>query len=310
MENPYAYTSKADPTPATSQLSDYEAAIGPNTGYYLKRFEDLDAGGPRAGWHWPAFFATPFWFVYRKMWLPGLLAFFWPFIAIVVGSILLAVLRPGLVVGILLFVLLLAAPPILLPIFANAIYWRHVRRLIEGLPGSIAQVPDRRQARLERDGGTSVGGVVGVAVAGVFVYVFLLGVLAAISIPAYQDYTIRAQIMEGLNLASGVKAEVAEFRAQQGAWPEQADVGSKMPIGKYVTAVEVSAGSVVITYGNDANKVLAGQRVALLPGIDANGDLFWACGNAPMPGGFTPGDGPYGSDVPDKYLPANCRAPR
>jgi type IV pilus assembly protein PilA len=308
MHNPYAHTAAPRPeTPEAQLKADYEAAIGPNTGYYLKHFEDLDAGGSKAGWHWPAFFATTFWFVYRKMWVPGILNFFWPIIAIVIGGILMAVL--GVTVGIVIYLLLLAAPSLLLPIYANAIYRRHVHRLVERLPASVAAAPDKRVARLEREGGTSAGAVFGVVAAGLFFYVFIIGILAAIAIPAYQDYTVRSQVVEGLNLASPLKAEVVEFWAQHHRWPEQADFGDEMPRGKHVESVGVAAGSVVIRYGNQAHENIANLRVALTPGVTADGDIRWTCGNASMPDGVEPAGGPSGSDLPNKYLPANCRAP-
>lgn len=306
MNDPSAQAAAPGPaTPEARRTSDYEVAIGPNTGYYLKHFEDLDAGGSKLGWHWPAFFVTTFWFIYRKMWLPGLLNFFWPVISFVIGATLMAVL--GVPAGIVVYLLLLLAPSIVLPMFANAIYRHHVHRLIAGLRPDIAASPDQRRARLERDGGTSVGAVVGAVAVGIFVYVFILGILAAIAIPAYQDYTIRAQVTEGLNLATAVKAEVAEYRAQYGSWPDQADLGGEMPQGKFVESVGVAAGSVVIQFGNEANDHIANKRLALTPGLRANGDIVWACANAPMAADAESAGGPAGSDVPNKYLPAACR---
>lgn len=292
-------------TPAEQRRADYVAAIGPNTGYYLKHFEDLDAGESRVGWHWPAFFVTTFWFIYRKMWLPGLLNFFWPIISFVIGAILVAVL--GVPAGLVVYLLLLLAPSILLPMFANAIYRHHVHRRIADLRPDIAASAERRMARLERDGGTSAGAVAGAVAGGVFVYVFILGILAAIAIPAYQDYTIRAQVTEGLNLATSVKAQVMEYQRQHGQWPDQADFADPLPQGKYVESVAVAAGSVVIRYGNQANEKLATLQIALAPALTADGEIVWACGNAPLAPGAGTGGGPTGSSVPNKYLPARCR---
>ncbi len=303
MHNPYAHTAAPRPeTPEAQLKADYEAAIGPNTGYYLKQFEDLDAGGSKAGWHWPAFFVTTFWFVYRKMWLPGILNFAWPLIAIIIGGILVAVL--GTTASVVIYLLLLLAPSILLPIYANAIYRRHIRKLIERMPASVADVPEKRVSRLEREGGTSIGAVFGVVAAGVF----MLGILAAIAIPAYQDYTIRSQVTVGLNMAADVKGQVAEFWAQQQRWPDQRDLGDQMPGGTYVESVGVAAGSVVIQYGNQAHQNIANKRLALTPGVSADGEIRWACGNASMPDGLDPAGGPSGSDLPNKYLPASCRS--
>ena len=318
MENPYAREAAATAAPAPAPLTpeaqrlcDYEAAIGPNTGHYLKYFEAFDGGESRAGWHWPAFFATPWWFIYRKMWMPGILSLVYPWIlAIVLGivfAILFATRNPpvGAMVGIAS--LLLIAPYVLLPIYANALYWRHIRRLIERLPRSIAQVPEKRIARLERNGGTAVGPMLGIMVGGGF-FLFI-PMMAAISIPAYQDYTIRSQVTEGLMLASSVKAQVAEYWAQHQAWPDQADLGQETPSGKNVTQVSVQHGSVVITYGNLANPHIKDQRLALLPGVSEGGDIVWACGNASLPAGVKSSGGPFGSDVANKYLPKSCREP-
>ncbi|HET9472757.1 MAG TPA: pilin, partial [Steroidobacteraceae bacterium] len=182
-------------------------------------------------------------------------------------------------------------------------------KLVEDLPPTVVNVPDQRRARLERHGGTSPGAAAGVLVGVGFLGIGMLGILAAIAIPAYQDYTIRAQVTEGLNLASQAKLRVADYWQRNSAWPQQADLGSEAPIGKYVTSVEVDTGSVVITYGNAANSNIAGKRLVLLPGLSNDGELVWACANAPLPEGVRAGDGPYGSEVPDKYLPSACRAP-
>ena len=306
MENPYAQK-PAPSTPEEQLTADYEAAIGPNTGYYLPRFRDFDAGESQVGWHWPAFFATSGWFLYRKLWAVGLLNLFWPLIVIILTVIVAVTMRPqtGLTLG--LFALLLVLPSILLPMYANAIYWRRTRRLIADLPTSIATDPQKRVGRLERDGGTAPGATAGVLIGVGFFGIFILGILAAIAIPAYQDYTIRAQVTEGLMLASPVKQRIAEYRAANGAWPEQADLGAEGLMGKYVSSVEVVAGSVVITYGEAANANIAGKRVVLLPGVLPDGEVVWACGYEALPEDAGPGEGPYGSDLAPKYLPAACR---
>src|ERR1700743_3273868 len=86
------------------------------------------------------------------------------------------------------------------------------------------------------------------------IVVAIIGILAAIAIPAYQDYTIRSQITEGLNLASAVKTGVAEYYATTGAWPTALTgnaVGSlgytNAPSGKYVSSVNIpTAGTINI----------------------------------------------------------------
>ncbi|MEO8061542.1 MAG: pilin [Pseudomonadota bacterium] len=297
--------------PDNPRIADYETAIGPNVEYYLPRFEEFEAGGSQLSWHWPAFFATTPWFLYRKMWLVGVLNLVYPFVLTFFCSIAFAFLigsrQANPVIFGVLFLVLLAAPWFVLPMFANALYWRHIRNLVDRMPRAFAQNPEKKLARLERDGGTGLAVMLAVCAGMAFFCIFIIGILAAIAIPAYQDYTIRAQVTEGLNLATPVKAQVAEYWESNRRWPEQADLDLAAPIGKYVSSVGVASGSVVITYGKGANPVLNGKRIALLPGADAQGEIRWSCGNASHPAGVTPADGPSGSDLLDRYLPSACR---
>ena len=153
------------------------------------------------------------------------------------------------------------------------------------------------------------------------IVVAIIGILAAIAIPAYQDYTIRSQVTEGLNLAGAVKAAVAETYADRGTWPADNkaagivdDAGNAVdPSGKYVTKIQVTNGTVDITYGNQANANIATKVLSLNPGVSKNDDVIWLCGyndgtgiaDAPDQTG-TNGDS---TDVSPKYVPASCRAP-
>lgn len=151
------------------------------------------------------------------------------------------------------------------------------------------------------------------------IVVAIIGILAAIAIPAYQDYTIRSQVTEGLNLASAVKASVAEFFAQNGSWPvnnNQAGVGEAINIaGKYVDNVNVSNGTITITYGNNVNKTIANGTLALQPGLSNNNDVIWRCGKANPPAvfenlssGTQSGSSATATNLANKYLPAACRS--
>ena len=144
------------------------------------------------------------------------------------------------------------------------------------------------------------------------IVVAIIGILAAIAIPAYQDYTIRSQVTEGLNLAGDLKAGIAESYAQTGAWPDLADLGISAATdkdGKYVESIDVAAGLVTITYGKDANANLITNGVLVLaPGVNTNGDVVWQCGSANPPAGATmAGDSSTTTTALDKYLPASCR---
>ena len=148
------------------------------------------------------------------------------------------------------------------------------------------------------------------------IVVAIIGILAAIAIPAYQDYTIRAQVTEGLNLAGAAKASVAEYFAQNGTWPT-ALVGNAAgqlgflaaPQGKYVASIALRTGTIDITYGLQANANLTLTPVlSLIPYTSTNGDVIWVCGRAAAPGTAVIGGAAGATTVVNKYLPATCRA--
>ena len=97
------------------------------------------------------------------------------------------------------------------------------------------------------------------------IVVAIIGILAAIAIPAYQDYLIRSQVSEGLTMASAAKAGVAEFYANKGAWPTNnsaAGLGASTTIeGKYVSSIGILGGGINVKYGHEANATnLVGKK--------------------------------------------------
>jgi type IV pilus assembly protein PilA len=151
------------------------------------------------------------------------------------------------------------------------------------------------------------------------IVVAIIGILAAIAIPAYQDYTIRSQVTEGLNLAGAVKAAVAETYSQTGSWPADlkaagvvdANGNATPPSGKYVSGVTIVTGTITIAYGNQVNKNVFTKTLTLKPLVSPNADVVWLCGNALAPSGAseasTGNSGAASTNVIDKYLPASCR---
>ena len=134
------------------------------------------------------------------------------------------------------------------------------------------------------------------------IVVAIIGILAAIAIPAYQDYTIRSQVSEGSVLADGAKTAFAEYHDNTGNFPpSNQSAGLATPgsiIGSYVTNVDVQgaggAGHITVTYGNQANTNIAGGHLVFSP-YSNGGSLAWSCGPS------------AGTDLQSKYLPTKCR---
>jgi type IV pilus assembly protein PilA len=148
--------------------------------------------------------------------------------------------------------------------------------------------------------------------------VAIIGILAAIAIPAYQDYTIRAQASEGLAMASAAKAAVSEYYADKGTWPTDdgtdtapgtSQLGwTEIPSGKYVESIEVEAGDIRVTYGVNANTNLDGTDVILHAGATDNGDIVWVCQDGTAVAGAAMGaEAAPAAATPGKYLPSTCR---
>lgn len=128
---------------------------------------------------------------------------------------------------------------------------------------------------------------------------FVVSILAAIAIPAYQDYIIRSQVSEGVVLADGAKLAVAEAYASSGHLPADnpaAGLAENTNMSSpHVSSVEVSDGKVVVAFDTaGANLQIRHDVLVLTPQPDSNGSLEWRCG------------GPE-TTVPEKYLPVTCR---
>jgi len=152
------------------------------------------------------------------------------------------------------------------------------------------------------------------------IVIAIIGILAAIAIPAYQNYIIRSQVTEGLSLADSWKTAVGEFFANYGSFPSTwSTTGSTTAIamqaassGKYVSNITVTTGGqVVITYaGAAANAKLnngSNNVLTLQPGQSTNADVVWFCGTATT-GNSNLSVQPVATatTIPSQYLPSTC----
>ncbi|EPH8734660.1 pilin, partial [Neisseria gonorrhoeae] len=114
------------------------------------------------------------------------------------------------------------------------------------------------------------------------IVIAIVGILAAVALPAYQDYTARAQVSEAILLAEGQKSAVTEYYLNHGKWPKDNDsagVASSSSIkGKYVQKVEVNNGVVTATMKSDGvNKEIKNKKLSLWAKRE-NGSVKWFCG--------------------------------
>jgi type IV pilus assembly protein PilA len=130
------------------------------------------------------------------------------------------------------------------------------------------------------------------------IVVAIIAILAAIAIPAYQDYLVRTQVSEGAVLSDGAKTAVAEFYSNTGRFPPvNSSAGLALAgsiSGKYVESVTVADGLITAKFGNQANTAIVTPNpdTFVLSPVTKAGSITWTC---------------QGSTVQSKYLPTSCR---
>ncbi len=132
------------------------------------------------------------------------------------------------------------------------------------------------------------------------IVIAIIGILAAIAVPAYQDYTIRAKVGEGLSLASAAKVGIAEYRSATNSWPDdnpEAGIsGSASISGDYVRSVAVTDGGangiITITYNGSVGGDVSNGTLTLRA-TDNSGSYSWECSSP--------------SGISGRYLPPACK---
>ncbi|WP_118836151.1 pilin [Neisseria meningitidis] len=149
------------------------------------------------------------------------------------------------------------------------------------------------------------------------IVIAIVGILAAVALPAYQDYTARAQVSEAILLAEGQKSAVTEYYLNHGTWPgdnSNAGVASSSTIkGKYVKEVTVANGVITATMlSSGVNKEIQGKKLSLWAKRQ-DGSVKWFCG---LPVQRAAATGAKADDVTaatdnnginTKHLPSTCR---
>jgi type IV pilus assembly protein PilA len=128
------------------------------------------------------------------------------------------------------------------------------------------------------------------------IVVAIIAILAAMAIPAYQNYLVRAQVSESLSLASGAKDAVWEYVANTGKFPKNNQsaglVTNTSITGTYVSKVDVTGGQITISFNGTSNTAIQNSVLVLSP-ISGSGSITWDCANH--------------TTVPAEYLPQSCR---
>ena len=147
------------------------------------------------------------------------------------------------------------------------------------------------------------------------IVITIIGILASLAVSAYQTFTVRAQVSEGLNFAAGTKVPIVDAYTNGGIAPANRAAAGMTPMatdsrGSYVTSVEIINGRVDVTFGGPlAHQDIIGTALSLTPYETAGNTVVWRCGNAVPPAGvlLNGGSGHVAPTVDPRYLPSTCR---
>lgn len=143
------------------------------------------------------------------------------------------------------------------------------------------------------------------------VVVAIIGILASLAIAAYQTYTVRSQVAEGIAFASGAKVPIIDAYSKDGVLPasrieagmglDPADIS-----GAYITRLDIVNGRIDVTFGNRAHPDIAAKTLSLTPYLSNDNAIVWRCGSASPPEGTELVEY-LAPTVDPRYLPSACR---
>jgi type IV pilus assembly protein PilA len=148
------------------------------------------------------------------------------------------------------------------------------------------------------------------------IVVAIIGILASLAISAYQTYTVRAQVSEGLTMAANAKVPIVDAYSNDGVAPAGRTEAGMSPnaadtSGNYVSQVDIVNGRVDITFGGPrVNADIVGDVLSLTPYRTGQNTVVWRCGYAAIPGGGALLNGGADHQLPSldrRYLPSSCR---
>ena len=123
------------------------------------------------------------------------------------------------------------------------------------------------------------------------IVVAIIGILAAVALPAYQDYTKRAKVSEVMLAASSAKNTIAEYANTQNVLPDAASIDVESQVSTYVASVTWDGTTVAATAKGYGDAAIDGSTIELTPSLQANGQLNWTCAGS----------------IPAKFRPSSCK---
>lgn len=263
----------------------YKAILGPvNQDYYLEMFEGFDRDeAVSLTWHRHAFFASFFWLLYRKMWRDALIYFLapcllMPLLGVIGGTFLVTLGYVLYTIGIVFW----------LPVYANALYYKHCKKQIATVSTSSGDLQQQLGELSARGGVVSVARMGGVAL----VSVVVLGMLAAFVIPAYQGYAIKSRTAQAYAMGELAASKVSDFYMSHRAIPTSlSETGFSEPLPNYIRVIGMSPRNGAVTVMMDG-PVVGGKSFTLEPSLGEGGQLNWSC---------------TGEQTLEQYLPQQCR---